>query len=116
MAELTESQITIIRLRIDDKVSEDFSDTEINIFWNEVNSMNYVLYNLFEILITRLRRELLEKDGTGAESTTIASLKSRMELLQSLYDLYKEKYEAEIGMNTGRYMQSTKPTIAGGDI
>lgn len=110
------TNIEVIRLIIDDKDSDDFSDNEIQYFLTQVNSVNYAVYNLCEILIMRLRKELLESDTTGAEKTDLAPLRDRLKLLENMRDEYKNKYETEIGNSTGLYINTEKPTIAGGNI
>ena len=110
------TNINAIRFIIDDKESEDFSDSEIQYFLDQENSVNYAVYNLAMVLITKLRKQLLESDDTGAEQTKIASLRSRLDLLKTIYEDYKEKYEDEDDNTTGLYISSVKPTIAGGDV
>jgi hypothetical protein len=105
-----------VRFIIDDKNKNDFSDAEINHFFNQVNSVNYVVYKLCNILIIKLRNQLLEADTTGTEDTRLASLTSRMRVLQAIQNEYKELYENEDSNDTGRYISTVKPTIAGGDI
>jgi hypothetical protein len=116
MATITQAQINIIRLKIDDKDHSDFSNSEIELFWDQDNSVNYVIYNLAEVLITRLRKQLLESDTSGEEVTKLADLRSRLKLLETVKEMYEDKYNAETNENSGVYISSTKPTIAGGDV
>lgn len=112
----TAAQIAKVRLYIDDKNADDFSDTEITNFIDEKNSVNYAVKELLLILITRLRNQLMESDTTGAEKTDLAPLRDRLKMLQSLLEEFKAKYEEEINTSTGLYISTVKPTIAGGDI
>lgn len=110
------TNIEAIRFIIGDKNSEDFSDDEIQYFLDMNNNVNYAVMELCKILINRLRKELLESDTTATEKTDLAPLRDRLKLLQEILDEYKEKWEAENNNTTGRYIATTKPTIAGGDI
>lgn len=110
------TNIEAIRLIIDDKNSNDFTNAEIQYFLNQVNSVNYAVYNLAKILITKLRNQLLVSDTTGTEKTDLAPLRERLAVLKSTYEDYKELYENENNNTTGIYISTKKPTIAGGDI
>lgn len=106
-----------IRLIIADKDKSDFHDSEITHFYTEgENSVNYAVYRLTKILMMRLRKQLLIKSDTGAESEALAPLRDRLEILNEIYDNYKSYYESETGNKTGLYIATTKPTIAGGDV
>ena len=106
-----------IRLIIADKDNSDFHDSEITHFYTEGgNSVNYAICRLTKILMMRLRKQLLIKSDTGAESEALAPLRDRLEILNEIYDNYKSYYESETGSKTGLYIATTKPTIAGGDI
>lgn len=105
-----------VRLIIDDKSGFEFTDAEINHFFSEVNSVNYVVYNLIGIIIIRLRKQLLESDNTGAEQTGLSPLRDRLSVLKNMYDKYKDLYENESGESYGKYISSVKPSVAGGDF
>ena len=109
------TDIEAIRMIIDDKDSVDFTNAEIQFFLDQVNSINCAVYNLARILITKLRKQLLESDTTGAEKTDIASLRDRLAVLESTYKDYKDLYNSEINNNSGLYISTVKPTICGGD-
>lgn len=113
----TQEQIDKVRLYINDDDSErDFTNQQISDLIDENNSLNYATYRLCDILIARLRKELLEQTRTAEETETLASLKDRIELLKYIRDDYKELYKDENDNTTGRYIASIKPTVAGGDI
>jgi len=112
----TAAEIIKVRLYIDDAGSDDFTDAQIALFIDEGSSVYYAVIELSKILKMRLRKELLEADTTGTESTKLASLRSRADLLDSLIKDFEKKLEEENGTETGRYIASVKPTIAGGDV
>ena len=92
----TQAQIDKVRFYInDDGLIRDFTNQQISDLIDEKNSINYAVYNLALILITRLRKELLVSDTTGAEKTDLAPLRERLTVLKSIYDDYKELYENE---------------------
>ena len=95
---------------------EFYEKNYFSIFIDEKNSINYAKIKCLEILKVRLRKEILEGDDTGTESTKIASLKSRIDLLNNLIDDYNDKYDEENNNNTGRYVKTNRPVIARGDI
>lgn len=109
--------INKIRLLIADKDASEFHDSEITEFYTEGgNSINYAVYRLAKILISRLRKDILQKSDTGIESETLATLRDRLEVLKEIYNNYKSLYAAENNNSTGIYIATAKPTIAGGDI
>ena len=112
----TALQVQIVRLNINDEAAEDFTFQEIAYFIDLKNSVNYASMKLIEILIVRLRKEIIKRDTTGVESTEFVSLKERVELLESLAAKYKKDYDNESGTGTGRFISSTRPSIAGGDV
>jgi len=106
-----------IRLVIADKDKSDFHDSEIIEFYTEGgNSINYTVCRLTKILMMRLRKQILESSDTGSEKEKLASLNDRMKLLKEIYNNYKSYLEAENNNSTGIYIETTKPTIAGGDV
>lgn len=112
----TADQITLVRLNIADKDSNDFTDVEIEYYIDLKNSVSYASYRLIILLIPKLRNQLLEKNVSGEDAETLAPLKIRLELLLAMKDIYEADYNAEIGNDTGIYIATTAPTIAGGDI
>lgn len=112
----TISQITQVRLNINDEDKTEFNDAQIEAYIDDGDSVNYASWKLINILVMRLRKETLKKDTTGAESTEFQSLNDRRKLLESLAGEYKAAYKSETGYNTGRFISSTRPDIAGGDI
>lgn len=112
----TAQEVKIVRLNIDDLDVEDFDDSIIVYFIDQENSVNYASWKLCEILLVRLRKEILKRDTTGAESTEFVDLKTRIDLLEDLAEKFKNDYDSEYGLSTGRFLESTKPTIAGGDV
>ena len=113
----TQAEINEVRLYInDDTVNRDFTNDQISILIDKNNSVNYAILELFKILKARLRKELLESDTTGTEDTKVASLKSKLDLMNDLINEYQEKWDAENNNTTGAYISSTRPTISGGDV
>ena len=92
----TALQVQIVRLNINDEAAEDFTFQEIAYFIDLKNSVNYASMKLIEILIVRLRKEIIKRDTTGVESTEFVSLKERVELLESLAAKYKKDYDIKI--------------------
>jgi len=112
----TAVEIELVRLNIADEDSIDFTDTQIEYFIDLKSSVNYASYQLIMRLIPKLRKQLLEKDDTGEEIVALAPVRDRLNLLLSMRDMFKDEYESEKNNTTGKYIASTPPTIAGGDI
>ena len=112
----TISEVLQVRLNINDEDETEFTDAQIQAFIDENSSVNYASWKLIEILIVRLRKEILKRDTTGAESTEFVSLKERVDLLKELAAQYKEDYQDETGTGRGRFISTTRPDIAGGDV
>lgn len=113
----TQAEIDKVRLYLDDNDAErDFSNSEIESFIDENNSVNYALLELAKILKVRLRKEILEGETTGSEDTKLASLKSRLDLINDIIAEFQDKWDGENDNTTGRYIASVKPTVAGGDV
>jgi len=114
----TAAEITKVRLYIDDTDSSDydFTDPIVGDFVDENNSVWYAIKELLKILRIRLRKELLKKESTGTESSEIASMKERMDLLNNSIAEAEKEYADEQGTGTGCFINTVKPTIAGGDV
>lgn len=113
----TALDIEIIRLNIDDPNYEDFTDDKyVNYYYDQKNSIAYASWKLTEVLLVRLRKEILKKDDTGSETTEFVALKDRIDLLKETAKKYKDEYEAETGAGSGQYINTVKPVIAGGDV
>ena len=54
-------------------------------------------------------------DG-GRENKQTRIFKERIDLLKELAAQYKEDYQDEIGTGRGRFISTTRPDIAGGDV
>lgn len=92
----------------------DFSDQIISDYIDMEDSVNYASWKLINLLIVRLRKEILKDDRTGSEATEFHDLDKRMELLEAISKKYKEAYNAEIGNATGKYYAAQTPIVAGG--
>lgn len=113
----TPAQILLVRIQIDDnEIPYEFTDSIIELFIDEGNSTNYACYKLIDILLIKLRKQLLESDSTGTERNDFSDLDSRRKLLESMRDKYKDDFNTEAGTGTGIYISSVKPTIAGNDV
>lgn len=110
----TLEQIAQVRLNIDDLNSDDFDDAIITSYIDGKNSVNYASYKLIDILIMRLRKEIVKDDTAGSESTEFQDLEERLEILQDQRNKYKNYYDSETGNTTGRIVDTIKPVIAGG--
>lgn len=111
----TQEQIDLVRLNIADEDGTDFTDAQITYFIDLQDSVNYASYQLIQRLIPKLRKQLLEKDTTGVEGTSLAPVRDRLELLKESLKIYKDAYNEESG-GAGIYIETVAPTIAGGDI
>lgn len=114
----TGQEILLVRRQIDDNNIESytFSNQIIRAYIDEKSSINYASYMLLDILIIQLRKQLLEDDETGTERNKFATVTARKNLLESQRDKYKEAYNEESGGGSGRFIATTRPTIAGGDV
>lgn len=92
-----------------------FSDDTIgDIIDNYPNSTLSKLIKLaLPKLLTRMR---IIKNQSGTEDIEFISLKERYEAYKDLLEEYEEDESAATGTNTGQYLQTSNPTIAGGDI
>lgn len=110
----TIEQLDQVRLNIDDKTDADFTQAEKELYIDEKDSVNWASWQLINILIVRLRKEILKEDRTGSESTEFHDLDKRLELLEAIAKKYKDAYNSEIGNSTGKYYTSETPVVAGG--
>lgn len=110
----TTEQINAVRLNIDDKFDIDFTEQEKIDKIDVHDSVNWACWQLIDILIVRLRKEIIKEDRPGSETTEFYDLDKRLELLESISKKFKDAYEDEIGNNTGQYLCTQKPVIAGG--
>lgn len=111
----TPDQIAQVRLNIDDRIIPyEFDDTLIESFIDEKDSISYATYKLIDILIIRLRKEIIKADTSGSEKTDFQSLQDRLEILEYQRNKYKHDYESEQLNTSGKYVDTIKPIIAGG--
>ena len=110
----TTEQINQVRLNIDDKLDEDFTEQEKIDYIDVHDSVNWASWQLIELLIVRLRKEVLKQDRSGIELTEWHDLEERQALLESIAKKYKDAYQDEIGNSTGKYVEIQKPIVAGG--
>ena len=112
------SKVNEVNLYIGDPVNSannnDFSDEIISDYIDFKDSVIYATYKLIDILIIRLRKEILKQDDTGTEKSVFFDLSQRLEVLKNVRDKYKHEYDTEIGNTTGRMINSVKPVVAGG--
>ena len=113
----TALQVQTVRLYLndDDSSNYDFTDVQITAFI-DADSVNYAILELAKILRVRLRKELLEKSDTGIESESLAPLRDRLALMESLIEEFQKKLDIENDNTTGVYISTIKPTIGGGDV
>lgn len=112
----TIEQLDQVRLNIDDKNDEDFTQDEKESYIDEKDSVNWASWQLIDILIVRLRKDTIKEDRPGSEATEFYDLDKRLELLQTISKKYKDAYESETGNATGKYFQAEPPIVAGGMI
>ncbi len=110
----TTEQLNQVRLNIDDENDDDFSQTTKEQYIDEKDSVNWASWQLIDILIVRLRKDIIKQNRPGAEMTEFYDLEERLFLLESISKKYKDAYNDEINNSTGRYFQTKNPTIAGG--
>ncbi len=94
--------------------SNDFSDEIISDYIDFKDSVIYATYKLIDVLIIRLRKEILKQDDSGTEKSVFFDLTQRLQILENVRGKYEHEYNSEIGNTTGRMINSVKPVVAGG--
>lgn len=89
-------------------------DTIANIIDNFPDNIYSKLIRL--ALPKLLRRMEIVQNQTGTEDVKFISLKERFDAYKKMLDEYDDEESAAAGTNTGKYLKTAKPTIAGGDL
>ena len=94
----------------------EFDDTILSIFIDEKENINYAACKAFTVLKSRAIKALtIKSDKTGQESTTFTLLKETVDVYSDLCNSYYNKYQDDIGNDSGKYISLCKPNISGGD-